>query len=165
MSNGKAARLVAACRTVAGSDVAGEITMSATFADHLDVNVRREALGAWFDIYRRRRNISGRYIIIRNDCQSGLFGLLKGSKSPVIQFAAIKIAKVAIEEGGFPMLLHVSGKTLSKEGTDDGSRKHAEALRGPACGPDLRSNILRLARRAKLEVTVDLFASSCNVML
>jgi hypothetical protein len=32
-----------------------------------------------------------------------LFGLLKGSQSPVIQFAAIGIAKVTIKEGGFPM--------------------------------------------------------------
>jgi hypothetical protein len=144
-----------------------QITTAATFADQLDAQVRREALGAWinFDIYRRRRNISGRYIIIRNDCQSGLFGLMKGSRSPVIQFAAISIAKVAIEEGGFPMFLHVSGKRLIEEGTDDGSRQHAEALRGPACGLALRAKILRLAQRVKLGITLDMFASSCNAVV
>jgi hypothetical protein len=144
-----------------------QITTSATFADQLGAQVRREALGGWinFDIYQRRRNISGRYIIIRNDCQSGLFGLLKGSRSPVIQFAAISIAKVAIEEGGFPMFLHVSGKKLIEEGTDDGSRQHAEALRGPACGSGLRAKILRLTQSVKLGISVDMFASSCNAVV
>jgi hypothetical protein len=35
--------------------------------------------------------------------------LLKGSQPPVIQFAAVSIAKVTIEEGGFTIFLHVSG--------------------------------------------------------
>ncbi len=41
-----------------------QITTAANFADQLDAQFRREALGAWinFDTYRRRRNISGRYI-------------------------------------------------------------------------------------------------------
>ena len=144
-----------------------DITSVATFADQLDAQVRREALGGWinFDIYRKRRNISGRYIIIRNDCQSGLHGLYKGSRSPVIQFAAISIAKAAIEEGAFPLFLHVSGKRLIEEGVDDGSRKHAEALQGPVSGPDLRAQIRRLSARANLLVSIDMFASSCNALV
>jgi hypothetical protein len=144
-----------------------DITTVATFADQLHAQVRRESLGGWinFDIYRKRRNISGRYVFIRNDCQSGLYGLEKGSKSPVIQYAAINIAKAGIEDGGFPQFLHVSGKKLIEEGTDDGSRKHAEALRGPACGSDLKAQIKRLARRANLEISVDMFASSCNALV
>jgi hypothetical protein len=45
------------------------ITTAGNFADQLDAQFRREALGAWinFDTYRRRRNISGRYIIVPND--------------------------------------------------------------------------------------------------
>ena len=144
-----------------------DITTAATFAEQLDAQVRREALGGWinFDIYRRRRNVSGRYIIVRNDCQSGLYGLHKGSLSPIIQFAAISIAKASIEDGCFPLFLHVSGKRLIEEGTDDGSRKHAEALRGPACGETLKSQILRLARRARRAITVDMFASSNNALV
>jgi hypothetical protein len=63
----------------------------------------------------------GKHIIFRNDCQSGLFGLQKGSRSPVIQFAFIQIAKTCIEEGLFPYFLHVSGKQLIEEDLDDGS--------------------------------------------
>ena len=144
-----------------------DISTAATFSDQLDVQVRREALGVWinFDIYRKRRNVSGRFVIIRNDCQSGLYGLHKGSRSPIIQFAAINIAKAAIEDGAFPLFLHVSGKRLIEEGTDEGSRKHAEALQGPAYGPDLKAQIRRLAERSKLEISIDMFASSCNALV
>ena len=144
-----------------------DITTAATFAEQLDAQVLREALGGWitFDIYRRRRNVSGRYLIVQNDCQNGLYGLHKGSRSPVIQFAAINIAKTSIEEGRFPLFLHVSGKRLIEEGTDAGSRKHAEALRGPASGGTLKSQILRLARRAERAITVDMFASNSNVLV
>ena len=144
-----------------------EITTVATFANQLDAQVRREALGAWinYDIYRKRRNVSGRFIIIRNDSQSGLYGLQKGSRSAVIQHAVLSIAKAAIEEGAFPLFLHVSGKQLIEEGIDDGSRKHAEALQGPACSAELRAQIRRLTRRANLEVTIDFFASSSNALV
>ena len=63
------------------------------------------------------------------------------------------------------MFLHVSGKRLIEEGADDGSRKHAEALRGPACGGALKAQILRLAKRARREITVDMFASSSNALV
>jgi hypothetical protein len=61
-----------------------------TFEDDIDVQVRREALGGWMnlDLYQKGRSIYGKHNIFRNDCQSGLFGLQKGSRSLVIQFAA-----------------------------------------------------------------------------
>jgi len=137
-----------------------------TFADDVEVQVRREALGGWinFDLYRQKRDIGGRHIIIRNDCQSGLLGLQKGSRSPVIQYAAIQIAKACIEEGAIPYFLHVSGKRLIEEGVDDGSRTHAEALRGPACNKKLRGRVQSFARKIQKEITIDFFASSCNAM-
>ncbi len=68
-----------------------DLTSVLTFEDDIDVQVRREALGGWMnlDLYQQRHGIDGKHIIIRNDCQSGLFGLQKGSRSPVIQFAAV----------------------------------------------------------------------------
>jgi hypothetical protein len=41
---------------------------AATFAEQLDAQVLREALGGWitFDIYRRRRNVSWLYPIVQN---------------------------------------------------------------------------------------------------
>lgn len=143
-----------------------DLTSVVTFADDVEVQVRREALGGWinFDLYRQKRDIGGRHIIIRNDCQSGLLGLQKGSRSPVIQYAAIQIAKACIEEGAIPYFLHVSGKRLIEEGVDDGSRTHAEALQGPACNKKLRGRVQSFARKIQKEITIDFFASSCNAM-
>ncbi len=97
------------------------------------VRQKRAGIRSGWSCHARRLHISGRYIFIQNDCQSGLYGLEKGSKSPVIQYASVNTAKSAIEDGGFPQFLHVCGKKLIEEGTGDGSRKHAEALQGPAC--------------------------------
>ena len=143
-----------------------DLTSVVTFADDVEVQVRREALGGWinFDLYRQKRDIGGRHIIIRNDYQSGLLGLQKGSRSPVIQYAAIQIAKACIEEGAIPYFLHVSGKRLIEEGVDDGSRTHAEALRGQACNKKLRGRVQSFARKIQGEVSIDFSASSCNAM-
>jgi hypothetical protein len=70
--------------------------------------------------------MQGKHIIFRNDCQSSLFGLQKGYKSLMIQYASVQIAKTCIVEGSFPDFLHVSGKRLIEEGLDDGSRTHAK---------------------------------------
>ena len=143
-----------------------DLTSVLTFEDDIDVQVRREALGGWMnlDLYQQRHSIDGKHIIIRNDCQSGLYGLQKGSRSPVIQFAAVEIAKACIVGGGFPYFLHVSGKRLIEEGLDDGSRAHADALRGPACGRRLKSKILAFANKLGLTLTIDFFASACNAL-
>ena len=143
-----------------------DLTSVITFEDVVDAQVRREALGGWlnFELYQQERDISGRHIIIRNDCQSGLHGLQKGSRSEVIQFASIQIAKACIIGGAIPYFLHVSGKRLIEEGIDDGSRMHAEALRGPACGEVLRRKICEFMGKIRKELTIDFFASSCNAL-
>ncbi len=55
----------------------------------------------------------------------------------------------------FPFL-HVSSKLLIEEGLDDGSRTHAKQV---------RSRVSSFARRLGLEITINFFASSCNVMV
>jgi hypothetical protein len=62
------------------------------------------------------------------------------------------------------MFLHVSGKQLVEEGIDEGSRRFAAELRGPACGAGLREVVHRFARRAGGAITVDYFASASNAM-
>jgi hypothetical protein len=52
-----------------------------------------------------------------------------------------------------------------KKGVDEGSRSHAEALRGPACGDDIRRKIRQFAQRIGTEITIDYFASSCNALV
>jgi hypothetical protein len=54
---------------------------------------------------------------------------------------------------------------LIEEGVDEGSRSHAEALRGPACGDDTRRKIRQFAQRIGKEITIDYFASSCNALV
>jgi hypothetical protein len=82
----------------------------------------------------------------------------------MIQYASVQIAKTCIVEGAFPYFLQVSGKWLIEEGVDDGSRTHAEQLRGPACNGEVRSWVRTFARRLGLGLTIDFFASSCNAM-
>ncbi len=100
-----------------------------------------------------------------NDAQSELYGLQKGSKSPCRQYASINFARALIEEGAFPLFVQVSGRKLIEEGTDDGSKKHAEAIRRPVCGSEVKAQSKCLARRANLEISVDMFASSCNALV
>jgi hypothetical protein len=113
-----------------------EISTVSTFTEPLTAQIHRKAMAGLMglEILRKPRSIAGRIVIFRNDCQSGLYGLHKGSNSKPIQHAAIDIAKICIEEGAFPLFLHVSGKKLIGEGVDAGSRKHAQTLQGPACG-------------------------------
>jgi hypothetical protein len=143
-----------------------ELTSVVTFEDAVEVQVRREGLGAWInlDLYRKRRDIRCKHIILRNYCQSGLFGLQKGSRSPVIQYAAIhstsftkKGRQSASGEGRKPpgnsdlknmysgrrVSIHTRlGKRLIEEGLDAGGRAHTELLRGPACKVLLRAENL-----------------------
>ena len=64
-----------------------DLTSVVTFEEDVPAQVQREGLGAWLnlELYSKRNDINGKHIIFRNDCQSGLFGLQKGSKSAPIQ--------------------------------------------------------------------------------
>ena len=62
------------------------------------------------------------------------------------------------------MMLHVSGKQLLAEGIDDGSRKHAAALKGPACGTELRELVREFAEDEGSLIIIDFFASAANAM-
>ena len=141
-----------------------EISTVSTFTEPLTAQIHREAMAGLMglEILRKKRPIAGRIIIFRNDCQSGLYGLNKGSNSKPIQHAAINIAKICIEEGAFPLFLHVSGKKLIDEGVDAGSREHAQTLQGPACGDVLRKKIFKFAEDIGVTITVDMFAAASN---
>jgi hypothetical protein len=62
------------------------------------------------------------------------------------------------------MALHLSGKQLVEEGVDEGSRKHAQALRGPACSQRLREIVEKFVEGAGFRLTIDFFASAENTM-
>jgi hypothetical protein len=94
-----------------------------------------------------------------------LFVLQKGSRSLLIQFAAVQIAKTCIVGGGFPYFLHVSGKRLIEEGLFDESREHADVLHGPACSKRLQNKIQGFASMLSLTITIDFFASACNALV
>ena len=102
--------------------------------------------------------------MIRNDSQSGLYGLQKGSNSAPIQYASIQIHKLCIERGAFPLFLHATGLQLIEEGQDDGSRVHADKLRGPACGARLKQRIVDFTRRVGEMISVDMFAAASNAL-
>ena len=102
-------------------------------------------------------------VIFRNDCAPALYALEKGSaRSAPLQGASTHVHKRCIERGLFPRFIHVSGKRLVEEGIDEGSRRCAKSLRGPACGPALRETILGFASRNGVRLTFDFFAAQCN---
>ena len=72
------------------------ITSVATFPHPLSAQVHRETMGCWInlDTYSTYRNIGAKALIIRNDSQSGLYGLQKGSNSAPIQYASLQIHKL-----------------------------------------------------------------------
>ena len=72
-------------------------------------------------------------VIIRGDCAPALSCMEWGSsRSPKLQSVAECMRKAAIPRGIQLGFMHVSGEQLIREGVDDGSRKHAQALAGPA---------------------------------
>ena len=104
-------------------------------------------------------------MIVVNDCVPALRALERGSsRSPQLQEAAVSVHKRGNHRGVRLMFLHVSGKQLVAEGIDDGSRKFAAALRGPACGAGLREVIGRFALRAGSAITIDYFAAAANTL-
>ncbi len=102
-------------------------------------------------------------VLLRNDCAPALAGILKGSsRSPMLQSASIDVHKQCMAAGWSLMALHVSGERLIEEGVDDGSRTEAKRLQGPKCSARLREYIFRFCQDEGCEITIDLFASSCN---
>jgi hypothetical protein len=61
--------------------------------------------------------------------------------------------------------LHASGEQLILEGIDAGSRQHALALLGPACGAQLRELVLAFAGENSPGITIDYFASAANAVV
>jgi hypothetical protein len=80
------------CKRKGGASTQGEligydeITLVTTFTETPKIQIHLETLGTWMtlDAYISKRCISGKYIIMRNDFQSGLFRLENGSKSDPI---------------------------------------------------------------------------------
>ena len=58
--------------------------------------------------------------------------------------------------------LHATGQQLIEEKVDEGSRRHAQALRGPACSPRLRRIVSEFAADVGCPLTMDFFASAEN---
>jgi hypothetical protein len=104
-------------------------------------------------------------LLLINDCVPVLAAIMKGSaRSPRLQAAAEAIHKACIPRGVVVRTLHVSGEQLIDEGIDDGSRKHAQALRGPACSERMRRIVAEFATAVGCPLTIDFFASADNAL-
>ena len=127
----------------------------------------REAWGAALTVELALQDESVRdcVLLLINDCVPVLCAVAKGSsRSPRLQAAAEAIHRACIPRGVRIMTLHSSGKQLVEEGVDEGSRKHAQGLRGPACSLKLRAIIREFLKEAGFEPTIDFFASAENAM-
>ena len=81
---------------------------------------------------------------------------------------AMAESKVGIKQFEMPHSRgHVSYRygQLIREGIDDGSRKHAKALLGPACGLKLKELVLGFARQHSPGITIDFFAAASNTLV
>ena len=74
----------------------------------------------------------------------------------------MELHKECIARGIFPRFLHVSGKRMIEERVDEGSREHARALKGPACGPVLLDIVKGFVAEQGWNSTIVFFASACN---
>ena len=104
-------------------------------------------------------------VICQKDCAPVLAAMEKGSsRSAQLQEAAESMHRRANAKSVKLMMLHVSGKQLLAEGIDDGSRKHAAALKGPACGTELKELVREFAEGEGSLIIIDFFASAANAM-
>jgi len=104
-------------------------------------------------------------MVLVNDCVPVLSAIEKGSSRSVrLQSAAEAIHKACIPRGVRVMPLHVAGKQLIVEQVDYGSRRHAQALRGPACSARLRGIVAAFVAQVGCSLTIDYFASADNTM-
>ena len=134
----------------------------------LEHQVWREGFGAQlaFETMLMDEEVHDGMVIIRGDCAPALSCMEWGSsRSPKLQSVAEAIHKAAIPRGIQLGFLHVSGEQLIREGIDDGSRKHAKALLGPACGLKLKELVLGFARQHSPGITIDFFAAASNKLV
>ena len=127
----------------------------------------REAWGAVLAVELALMDESVRdcVLLLINDCVPVLAAIMKGSaRSPRLQAATEAIYRACIPRGVVVRTLHASGKQLIEEMVDEGSRRHAQALRGPACGERLRSIVFEFAREVGCPLTIDFFASAENTL-
>ena len=104
-------------------------------------------------------------LLLIDDCVPVLAAIMKGSAhSPRLQAATEAIHRACIPRGVVVRALHASGKQLIEEKVDDGSRRHAQALRGPACGVRLREIVMAFAAEVGCPLTIDFFASAENAL-
>ena len=137
-------------------------------AGHLEHQVWREGFGIQmsFEVFLQDPEVHDCFVIIRNDCAPALSCLERGSsRSPRLQSIAEHIHMLAIPRQIQLGFLHASGEQLIREGIDDGSRKHASALLGPACGVELKQVVLEFAAIHSPGITIDFFAAAGNTIV
>jgi len=134
----------------------------------LEHQVWREGFGIQmgFDAMLKDPEVHDCMVIVRNDCSPALACLEKGSsRSPKLQGVSEHMHKRAIPRNIVFGFLHATGEQLILEGIDDGSRQHASALLGPACGEKLRELVLAFGERHSPGITIDYFASAANALV
>jgi hypothetical protein len=127
----------------------------------------REAWGAVLavELALQDETLRNCVLLLINDCVPVLAAIMKGSaRSPRLQAAAEAIHKACIPRGVVVRTLHVSREQLIEEGVDNGSRKHAQALRGPASSAKMRGIVAEFALEVGCPITIDLFASADNAL-
>ena len=127
----------------------------------------REAWGAVLSVELALQDATVRncVLLLINDCVPVLVAIVKGSaRSPRLQAAAEAIHRACIPRGVVVRALHASGQQLIDEKVDEGSRQHAQALRGPACGDRLRRIVSEFAAEVGCPLTIDFFASADNAL-
>jgi hypothetical protein len=82
-----------------------------------------------------------------------------------LQGIAERIHKAATSRQVQLGFLHASGEQLIREGVDDGSRKHASALLGPACSVSLQQVVRDFASTYSPGITIDYFAAAGNALV
>ena len=144
------------------------VSTVSTFAMDLTEQVHREGWAGDIAAATAMEVVpEGAYVLLlRNDCAGALSALVKGSsRSPQLQAASESVNKRCLRRGWVLRALHVSGERLIEEGVDDASRSKAKDLQGPKCGPLLRRRIFAVLATHGVQVTIDMFASSCNALV
>jgi hypothetical protein len=84
---------------------------------------------------------------------------------PKLQGIAEQIHRAAIPKQVQLGFLHASGEQLIREGVNDGSRKHASALLGPACGESLKQIVREFALTTSSGIKIDYFPAASTAIV